>query len=69
MTPISIHDGTAAVLQSTRAAVLEAAFRAHPARFVRGVPKPPSLPVAAWINKPATDEQTVELLAAEEVSY
>ena len=28
------------------------AFAAHPERFVRGAPKLPQLPTAAWINKP-----------------
>jgi hypothetical protein len=32
--------------------VLRAANAAHPERFARGVPVPPALPIAAWINKP-----------------
>jgi YHS domain-containing protein len=32
-----------------------AEFAAHPERFPHGVPVPPSLPTAAWINKPATE--------------
>jgi putative transposase len=32
--------------------VLEAAYAAHPERFVRKPPAPPELPTAAWINKP-----------------
>ena len=31
---------------------LRAAYAAHPERFPRGVPVPPPLPTAAWINKP-----------------
>lgn len=38
-----------------RAAVLHAAYAAHPERFLRGVPTPPPLPTAAWINKPQTE--------------
>ena len=34
------------------AAVLRAAYAAHPERFPRGVPLPPPLPTAAWISKP-----------------
>jgi putative transposase len=32
--------------------VLDAAYAAHPERFVRKPPTPPQLPAAAWINKP-----------------
>jgi putative transposase len=36
----------------SRKKVLEVAFDAHPERFVKGVPLPPALPEAAWINPP-----------------
>jgi putative transposase len=36
----------------SRKKVLQVAFEAHPERFVRGVPTPPALPEAAWINPP-----------------
>src|SRR6516164_2679836 len=52
MTPHDIHDGLAAAQWQRRAAVLRAAYQAHPERFPRGVPVPPPLPTAAWINKP-----------------
>jgi putative transposase len=45
LTPATVHYGQA---QET----LRAAYVAHPERFVRGVPKPPSLPTEVWINKP-----------------
>ena len=32
--------------------MLAAAFAAHPERFVAGLPRPPALPTAVWINKP-----------------
>jgi putative transposase len=35
-----------------RKGVLKVAFEAHPERFVKGVPLPPVLPKAAWINPP-----------------
>jgi putative transposase len=35
--------------------VLDAAYAAHPERFVRKPPAPPELPTAAWINKPQQD--------------
>ncbi|MDI9612978.1 MAG: hypothetical protein QM330_07965, partial [Acidobacteriota bacterium] len=36
-----------------------AAFDAHPERFVRGLPVPPPLPEAAWINKPKIESDHV----------
>ena len=54
MTPHDIHYGLAAAKWEQRTAVLRAAYAAHPERFPRGVPLPPPLPTAAWINKPAT---------------
>jgi putative transposase len=52
MTPYDIHYGLAAAKWEQRAAVLRAAYQAHPERFPRGVPVPPPLPTAAWINRP-----------------
>ena len=51
-TPASVHFGTAAAMRAERALVLEAAYAAHPERFVNGAPVPPPLPGPAWINKP-----------------
>jgi putative transposase len=53
MTPHDLHYGLAAAKWERRAEVLRAAYAAHPERFPRGVPVPPPLPTAAWINKPA----------------
>jgi len=53
MTPHEVHYGQAEARRAQRAQVLAAAHAAHPERFVRGVPAPPQLPVAVWINKPA----------------
>ena len=58
MTPAMVHYGQAPQVQSQRQQVLAAAFAAHPERFVRGLPTPPALPDAVWINKP--DTQTGE---------
>jgi putative transposase len=63
MTPGDVHHGRASHRHAARAKVLEAAHRAHPERFVNGVPVPPPLPTAAWINKPATQEPTSNLVA------
>jgi putative transposase len=51
-TPHDVHFGLAAQKYQQRAAVLEAAYRAHPERFPHGLPRPPALPTAVWINKP-----------------
>jgi putative transposase len=52
-TPATVHHGRAEAVQAERARVLAAAHADRPERFVRGVPRPPALPVAAWINEPA----------------
>jgi putative transposase len=56
MTPAAVHYGQARQLHAARGHVLDAAFGAHPERFVRKPPVPPELPTAAWINKPNTKE-------------
>jgi putative transposase len=53
LTPAMVHHGHAETVCSQRAAVLAAAYAAHPDRFVRQPPKPPALPPAVWINPPA----------------
>lgn len=53
LTPEMVHYGLAEDVIECRRKVLEAAYRAHPERFVRGVPSPPPLPEAVWINPPA----------------
>jgi hypothetical protein len=40
-----------------RRGVLLAAFAAHPERFVHGIPQPPVVPEAAWINKPKVESR------------
>lgn len=37
-------------------AVLDLALQAHPERFVRKPPTPPTLPIAVWINEPFDKE-------------
>jgi putative transposase len=53
MTPAVVHYGHAGRLVEHRRQVLGRAYHRHPERFVRGAPKPPSLPEAVWINPPA----------------
>lgn len=56
MTPDTVHFGRAEAVTATRSIVLDAAYRAHPERFVRHAPRPPELPTATWINPPARKE-------------
>lgn len=55
LTPESVHYGLAQVVHEARGEVLRAAYEAHPERFVKKVPIPPSLPNVVWINKPTQD--------------
>ena len=56
MTPYTVHYGKAEECYRNRQAVLQKAYEKNPERFVRGIPKPPQLPKAVWINPP--DETT-----------
>lgn len=59
-TPASVHFGTAGLVREGRARVLDAAYAAHPERFVKRPPVPPPLPGPAWINKPKeVDRQNI----------
>ena len=59
MTPAMVHHGLAEAVYTHRQRVLQAAYEAHPERFVRGMPTPPALPKEVWINQPQSG--TVEL--------
>ena len=63
MTPHDVHHGLADHRHAERARVLENAHRAHPERFVHGLPVPPPLPTAAWFNKPANEEIVTNIVA------
>ena len=52
LTPAMIHYGQAADIVHKRQLVLDAAYLAHPERFVRRPPQPLSIPKEVWINKP-----------------
>ena len=59
LTPAMVHYGQTALILEQRQSVLDVAYRAHPERFVRQAPKPPSVPTEVWINRPAnSDEKT-----------
>ena len=62
LTPETVHHGKAEAVTDQRRIVLAAAFDAHPERFVRGLPVPPSLPEAAWINKPKVESNKIEIV-------
>jgi len=57
LTPEVVHYGRAESVISQRQQVLEKAYLDHPERFVKGRPKPPSLPRAVWINPPVEDSK------------
>jgi putative transposase len=61
LTPKMVHYGEAELVTRQRQIVLASAFAAHPERFVRGVPEPPPMPEAAWINKPKVQSEPVVL--------
>jgi putative transposase len=54
-TPASVHYGTAPEIRAQRAATLDAAYAANPARFRHQRPTPPKLPTVAWINQPSPE--------------
>ena len=59
LTPAMVHYEQTALILEQRQSVLDVAYRAHPERFVRQAPKPPSVPTEVWINRPAnSDDKT-----------
>jgi len=52
LTPASVHYGQMAALLEKRQSVLDAAYAAHPERFVKKPPTVQSIPDAVWINRP-----------------
>ena len=60
LTPAMVHFGQAPAIREKRQTVLDAAYLAHPDRFVRRPPTPLPLPKEVWINKPqSSDENTL----------
>ena len=63
LTPSTVHSGGVDKVLAVRQVGLDAAWGAHPERFVRGPPKVSSLPPKVWINRPvhevALPESTV----------
>ena len=64
LTPADVHFGRALAVLQQRQDVLEAAYRRMPQRFVKGLPKPLTLPTTVWINPPAKQPQDVSEIRA-----
>ncbi len=58
LTPEDVHYGRAQERLAARGVVLDAAYAAHPERFVRRPPRPAAPPTAVWINPPAAPALT-----------
>jgi len=56
LTPHQLHSGQTEKISRQRQIVLSNFCKQHPERFVKGEPKPPKVPQAAWINKPKDDD-------------
>lgn len=52
LTPADVHHGRANAVLQQRQVTLDAAYVAHPERFVHGHPKVRQLPTASYINRP-----------------
>jgi putative transposase len=65
LTPADVHFQRTASRLAVRDAALDAAFAAHPERFVRGAPRAQRPPTAVWINPPAPGTTTPLTQAAE----
>jgi putative transposase len=63
LTPEQVHYGLDKEVYQYRSRVLANAFEKYPNRFKGKMPVPQRPPVAAWINKPSTDEIESNLLA------
>ena len=61
LTPAMVHYNRADRIIQNRKSVLLKAYQAHPERFVRKLPEPPTVPEAAWINPPENMERRDEL--------
>jgi len=55
MTPEDVHYGRGASVTRMRQMTLDAAYQAHPERFIKA-PKAPVLPRAVWINPPPKNQ-------------
>ena len=58
-TPEAVHYDRTDQIMKERSRVLKIASENHPERFKGKVPRPPRLPLAAWINQPKQENNTV----------
>lgn len=68
MTPETVHYGQVENVREQRQAALDAAYAAHPERFVGGRPTPPELPKEVWINQPKKEHEKANFLAGSAAS-
>jgi transposase InsO family protein len=61
LTPEMVHYRRADEVVERRKSILLRAYQAHPERFVRKSPEPPTRPEAVWINPPGNRERKSEL--------
>jgi putative transposase len=59
-TAADVRYGKAADVRTRRAQILNAAYLAHPERFVSKPPAPPDLPGTSWINPPQARESATQ---------
>ena len=52
LTPSDVHHGRATQRLEQRQRIMDAAYQAHPERFVHGKPNVPQIPNASYINRP-----------------
>jgi putative transposase len=62
LTPADVHFGRAQAVLAQRQQTLVAAYQKNPERFVKGLPTPPQLPQAVWINPPKPAAKPIEPL-------
>ena len=58
LTPAMVHFGQAPAVLAQRQRIMDAAYLAHPERFVRKAPVVNPLPEKVWINKPDSSTTT-----------
>lgn len=63
-TPADVHFSRHFEIDRVRQGALNAAYAAHPERFVKGPPKSPSVPEEVWINRPTGQSMTLDGPAA-----
>ena len=69
MTPEMVFFGRSAQVIEARSHVLRNAYAHHPERFVQGLPQPPRLPAAVWINPPRPVGREIEPPALAAIPY